>query len=187
VLRARPRCLPCPCRSRCRAHSRARRLASRGRSGGRSDFDPAPMAGAAMSDDTITALAPWQQRIYTQAAAAIDSGRLGHALLFRGPARLGKGAVARALARRLLCESRTPAGDACGRCRGCQLFAAGTHPDFHAVSFITVKDGSRLRTELIVDQMRELSGQLSLTPQYGGAQVAIIDPADALNNAAANA
>lgn len=140
-----------------------------------------------MSDDTITALAPWQQRIYTQAAAAIDSGRLGHALLFRGPARLGKGAVARALARRLLCESRTPAGDACGRCRGCQLFAAGTHPDFHAVSFITVKDGSRLRTELIVDQMRELSGQLSLTPQYGGAQVAIIDPADALNNAAANA
>src|SRR5690606_33868189 len=67
------------------------------------------------------------------------------------------------------------------------LFAAGTHPDFHAVSFITVKDGSRLRTELIVDQMRELSRQLSLTPQYGGAQVAIIDPADALNNAAANA
>ena len=55
------------------------------------------------------------------------------------------------------------------------------------MSFITVKDGSKLRTELIVDQMRELSAQLSLTPQYGGAQVAIIDPADALNSAAANA
>src|SRR3546814_4125209 len=96
-------------------------------------------------------LAPWQQRIYTQAAAAIDSGRLGHALLFRGPARLGKGTVARALARRLLCESRNTNGDACGRCRGCQLFAAGSHPDFHAVSFIAVKDGTRLRSELIVE------------------------------------
>ncbi|MDQ2703426.1 MAG: DNA polymerase III subunit delta' [Pseudomonadota bacterium] len=125
--------------------------------------------------------------MYAQAAAAIDSGRLGHALLFRGPARLGKGAVARALARRLLCESRDAGDDACGRCRGCRLFAAGSHPDFHALSFIPVKDGSRLRTELIVDQVRELSGQLSLTPQYGGAQVAIIDPADALNASAANA
>ena len=140
-----------------------------------------------MSDAAGTALAPWQQRLYTQAASAIDSGRLGHALLFRGPAQLGKGAVARALARRLLCESRDAAGNACGRCRGCQLFAAGTHPDFHDVSFIATKDGSKLRTELIVDQVRELSGQLSLTPQYGGAQVAIIDPADALNHAAANA
>jgi DNA polymerase-3 subunit delta' len=145
------------------------------------------MAGRALSAAIGGPLAPWQQRIYTQAAAAIESGRLGHALLFRGPERLGKGAVARALARRLLCESRTPGGDACGRCRGCQLFAAGSHPDYHEVSFIPVKDGSRLRTELIVDQMRELSGQLALTPQYGGAQVAIIDPADALNSAAANA
>jgi len=140
-----------------------------------------------MSEAGDAPRAPWQQRIYTQAAAAIDSGRLGHALLFRGPARLGKGAVARALARRLLCEARNAAGDACGRCRGCQLFAAGTHPDFHEVSFVATRDGSKLRAELVVDQMRELSGKLSLTPHYGGAQVAIIDPADALNSAAANA
>src|SRR5690606_12907840 len=169
------------------AHARGRRLAA-GRGGRRRRHRRvAPMAGRAMSGAIDATLAPWQQRIYTQAAAAIDSGRLGHALLFRGPERLGKGAVARALARRLLCESRTPGGEPCGSCRGCRLFTAGSHPDYHEVTFASVKDGSRLRTELIVDQMRELSGQLALTPQYGGAQVAIIDPADALNSAAANA
>ncbi|MDQ3206076.1 MAG: DNA polymerase III subunit delta', partial [Pseudomonadota bacterium] len=28
------------------------------------------------------ALSPWQLRIYLQAAAALDAGRLGHGLLF---------------------------------------------------------------------------------------------------------
>lgn len=133
------------------------------------------------------AFAPWQQRAYVHAASAIDGGRMGHALLFCGPARLGKGAVARRLARRLLCEARRPDGEPCGECRGCRLFAAGTHPDFHDVSFALNREGTRLRTEVVIEQVRELSGRLSLTPQYGGAQVAIVDPADALNNAACNA
>lgn len=139
-----------------------------------------------MSAIPATDFAPWQQRAYTQAAAAIDSGRMGHALLFCGPARLGKGAVARQLARRLLCEARID-GEPCGQCRGCRLFAAGTHPDFHGISFALNREGTRLRTEIVIDQVRELSGKLSLTPQYGGAQVAIVDPADAVNHAACNA
>ena len=39
----------------------------------------------------------------------------------------------------------------------------------------------------MIEQVRELSQQLALTPQYGEAQVAIIDPAEALNTAACNA
>ena len=42
-----------------------------------------------MSADLAT-FAPWQQRIYAQAAAALDAGQLGHAQLFCGPAGLGK-------------------------------------------------------------------------------------------------
>ncbi len=127
----------------------------------------------------MNALTPWQQRIYTQAAEALDSGRMGHAMLICGPAQLGKHAVAERLARHLLGADREG--------RPTQLFDAGTHPDFHAISFIHNKEGTRLRTEIVIEQIRELSRQLSLTPHYGDTQVAIIDPADAINRAACNA
>lgn len=123
--------------------------------------------------------APWQTRIFEQVRGALDGGRLGHALLFCGPARLGKRGVADALAAHVLGADR----DA----RVAQLLAAGTHPDFHGVSFMPTKDGTKLRTEIVIEQIRELSSKLSLTPQYGSAQVAIVDPADAVNTAACNA
>ena len=131
-------------------------------------------------------MTPWQARMYAQVSATLEAGRLGHAQLFCGPAHLGKRDVAVRLARRVLCES--PAGsEACGACRSCRLFDAGTHPDYRFVGFIPNRDGTKLRTEIVIDQMRELSTQLSLTPQYGRAQVAIVDPADAINTSAANA
>lgn len=125
---------------------------------------------------------PWQQRAYDQAVAALDTGRLGHGLLICGPSGLGKRAVADRLAEHVLAG-----GESAARIRNSQLIAAGTHPDLRVVSFIPTKDGSKLRTEIVIEQMRELSQKLSLTPQYGAAQVAIVDPADAINRAACNA
>ena len=133
------------------------------------------------------AFAPWQRRVYDQATAALDSGRLGHGLLFCGPAQLGKRAVAERLAQRLLCQQRGADGEPCGSCRSCHLLAAGTHPDFQVISFVLNKEGTRLRTEIVIEQIRRLSEQMALTPQYGGAQIAIIAPADAINHAACNA
>lgn len=123
-------------------------------------------------------LSPWQQRAFDRAAEALDGGRMGHALLVCGPAMLGKRAVVERLAARVLgagCEARTAA-----------LVAAGTHPDLHVVGLEPNREG-RLRSEIVIEQIRDLSEKLSLTPQFGGAVVAIIDPADALNAAAANA
>lgn len=130
--------------------------------------------------------APWQQRAYAQACEAMDAGRLAHGLLFCGPARIGKRAVAERLAQRALCTGRG-GGEPCGECRGCRLFAAGTHPDYRVVSFVHNKEGTRLRTEIVIEQVREVSDKLALTPQYGGAQVVLVDPADAVNHAACNA
>lgn len=125
---------------------------------------------------------PWQQRAYDQTVAALDAGRLGHGLLICGPSGLGKREVALALAEHVLTQGDAHAGQ-----RARQLIAAGTHPDLQLVSFIPNRTGDKLRTEIVIEQVREISQKLALTPQYGIAQVVIVDPADAINRAACNA
>ncbi|HET7408561.1 MAG TPA: DNA polymerase III subunit delta' [Paracoccaceae bacterium] len=156
------------------------------------------------------AFAPWQQRIYTQAGAALDAGRLGHGLLFCGPAQLGKRAVAERLAKRLLCQQRGGDGEPCGQCRSCRLFATRSqtdpvelrpdgrlahpdghpaHPDVELVGY-AINDKARPpkpRSEIVIEQIRGLSERMALTPQFSDIRIAIIEPADAINNAAANA
>src|SRR5690606_11884944 len=174
VLRARPRGLPRAGRCRTAAFPRDRCLAAGGGRRQRGGAPAARMDGPRMSAQ----LAPWQQRAFDHAARTLSEGRLGHALLICGPARLGKRAVAARLAAHLL-GAHEP--------RAAHLIEAGTHPDFHVVTLLPNREGTKLRTEIVIEQIRELSEKLSLTPQYGSAQVAIVDPADALNASAANA
>lgn len=129
--------------------------------------------------DGAGALAPWQRRAYEHAAAALDGGRMGHALLLCGPALLGKRAVADRLAAHVLGAGRDP--------RAAALIAARTHPDLLEVGLEPNRDGTRLRNEIVIEQIRSLTEKLALTAQYGGARIAIVDPADAINHAAANA
>jgi DNA polymerase-3 subunit delta' len=131
----------------------------------------------------MSTFSPWQQRAYDQTVAALDAGRLGHGLLICGPAGLGKREVALKLAEHVLTSGPDPKASQ----RTLQLIAAGTHPDLQLVSFIPNRTGDKLRTEIIIEQVREISQKLSLTPQYGIAQVVIVDPADAINRAACNA
>lgn len=158
----------------------------------------------------LPAFAPWQQRVYTQTAAALDSGRLGHGLLLCGPPQLGKRLLAERLAQRMLCIARGADGEPCGQCRSCQLFGHRIqrdppeqrpdgslahpfgHPGHPDLTFVGYEWNDkarppRLRTELVIEQIRQLSEKLALTPQYGGAQITVLDPADAINHAACNA
>jgi DNA polymerase III subunit delta' len=131
-------------------------------------------------------LQPWQHRVWRNLRGALGEGRLGHALLIAGPALLGKRALADTLSARLLCTAPADVEFACGHCRACTLRAVGNHPDLRGVGLLERDDG-RLKTEIGVDQIRELSGWFALTPQLGRAQVAVLDPADQLNAAAGNA
>lgn len=153
------------------------------------------------------AFAPWLQRAWQQAVEALAGGRLAHGLLICGPALLGKRALAERLAQRVLCLQ--PQDDAaCGQCRSCRLFEARTpadpaeqrpdgtpahpfglptHPDLYLVGHAVNERTGKPRSEIVIDQIRDLSSRLALTPQFGRAQVAIVDPAEAINHAAANA
>lgn len=156
----------------------------------------------------LPALSPWQQRAYDHAAAAIDGGHFGHATLITGPALIGKRLVAEHLARRVLCQSPRAGGEACGTCKGCALFASraqydpvetrpdgspshpwghSAHPDLLMVGYEVNAKTGKPRGELVIEQIRTLSEKLSLTAQRDGAQVAIVDPADAINWNAFNA
>ncbi len=130
--------------------------------------------------------AQWLQSAWSVWQRRHTDGRIPHAILIAGPQGLGKRELAADLAGSLLCT--TPQDDArpCGHCRACLLLAAGTHPDFYPVSF-ELNDEGKLRTEIIVDQMRRLSESLSKTSQFGGWRVAVIDPADGMNASSFNA
>lgn len=108
-----------------------------------------------------------------------------HALLFTGEPGLGKRALAARLVARLLCRQPID-GDACGTCRDCLLLAAGTHPDRIGITLGVNREG-KPRSEIVIEQIRELGARLAMTSQLGGWQVATIDPADGMNVAAANA
>nr|WP_193570433.1 DNA polymerase III subunit delta' [Luteibacter yeojuensis] len=128
---------------------------------------------------------PWHDEAWSRLQARRERGALPHALLLAGPAGLGKRDFLAAFVKGLLCQHPVQ-GMACGTCRACQLVAAGTHPDLVALSFGLRKDGAT-RSEIVVDQIRDLSQRLSMASQFGGWQVVTIDPADAMNAAAANA
>lgn len=121
---------------------------------------------------------PWQQTQWQNLLARHKQQRMPHALLLTGPEGIGKTTFALTLAQFLLCEQ--PGQKACQQCRACHLVAAGNHPDLIHIHPTTGK-------VLKIEQIRELVVTLNQTAQQGGYQVAIIEPADALNTAAANA
>lgn len=129
---------------------------------------------------------PWLADAWRVLAGALADERLHHGLLLAAPAGYGKRALADAFACAALCTQRRPDGRACGSCRSCQLVAAGSHPDLVRITF-ELRDDGKPRTEIAVDQMRRLSQRLALSSQFGGLQIAMIDPADRMNASAANA
>jgi len=123
--------------------------------------------------------AEWLAPLRRALAAQQDQGRLPHGLLFAGSPGAGQAELGTWLAARVLC--RTPSDGACGRCADCRLFTAGSHPDFHWVGVLPDKK------DISIDQVRQLSQVLSLRSYRGGAKVAVIAPAEAMNVKAFNA
>lgn len=122
---------------------------------------------------------PWQQGLWRQLISLQNEGRLPHALLLSGPHGLGKQVLAEAMVARTLCQA--PAETACGRCHSCAMLAAGYHPDLLRVS---PAEKSR---QIRIDPIREVNAFIAQTAQQGGYRVIVLQPAEAMNVAAANA
>lgn len=116
---------------------------------------------------------------------AVRDRRLHHAYLFAGPDGVGKALTGQALAMTLLCETPRDAS-ACGVCRSCQRVLAGEHPDFHRVQRGIKSDG-RPETQIKIAQIRALQKELSKKSFEAGRRVVIIEEAETMNPATANA
>lgn len=135
-----------------------------------------------IADQPAFELLPWQQPRWRKLLRAHRDGRLHHALLIGGIRGMGKMRLAWNLAHFLFCTNPQARGAPCGNCRGCQLFRAGTHPDFRLVG----PDPESKSREIKIEAIRALVEQVSLSASAGGYRVAIIAPAERMNRHAAN-
>lgn len=112
-------------------------------------------------------------------ACAADEDRMHHAYLFEGPEGVGKATFALWLAKYVNCEGQQRP---CAACRSCRLMASGAHPDLILVG----ADPERATRIISVDQTHALIRSLQLQRHSGKRRFVILDPADILNEDAAN-
>lgn len=122
-----------------------------------------------------------------------------HALLFSGPDKIGKKALALELIKLVSCrnpsfsgnkarpryqekgeEGRRGPSEPCGQCSSCLAFKNQTHPDF----FLLELNSEHLKIQ--IEQARDLIWQLSLKPSLSRVKTAIIDEAHLLSVQAQN-
>lgn len=138
----------------------------------------------------------WQKELWSRLIEQAD--RLPHALLLGGPQGGGKMDFSRALAARLLCEKASGIDEACGKCPSCIWFSAGNHPDFRLIEPGSDEsegmDGDseplspKKKSEQIrINQIRALDDFLGIGTHRQGARIILIQPAEAMNQATANA
>lgn len=100
----------------------------------------------------------------------LANGAFPHALVFHGPRRLGKTALAMAAASALLGTD-----------------APSRHPDFRLIERPRDEKTDKLKKLIPIDAIRGLQEHLRMSAFLGGAKVAVIDEAEALSEEAANA
>ncbi len=123
---------------------------------------------------------------------AIRTGRMHHAWLITGPEGVGKATLAYRFARRLL--AGRPGGERTGDTLALdpldpvfRRVAAGSHADLLTIERVFNEKTKRMKTQIAVEDVRKINGFMSLTPAEGGWRVVVVDGAEELNQASANA
>jgi len=116
---------------------------------------------------------------------SLEKQALAHAYLLVGPPHTGKMTLAINLAQALNCEMSEPP---CGKCTSCQKIASGKHADIQIIGLTSNGNSAdtKNRTEIGIDQIRQIQHSAGLPPFEGRYKVFIIDGAEFLSNEAAN-
>jgi len=132
-------------------------------------------------------LCPWLRPALEQLETARAAKRLGHGWLLAGPPGIGKINLALVFAHRLLARGEPtplpadlPAADAVAAMADRHI-PIDHHPDLH---WLFPEEEKRT---ISVEQIRDVADSLNLKSHRGGAKVVLIEPADGMTNAAANA
>ena len=153
---------------------------------------------------SAVSLYPWQQDAWAQLQHM--RARLPHAILFHGPAGIGKADFIEAFAQALLCENVKADGHACGECASCNWFVQGNHPDYRRVRPEAMEDEAPAgegedggetekkaksskapSKEIKIEQVRALADFMNISTHRQGLRVVVLYPAEALNLPASNA
>jgi DNA polymerase III subunit delta' len=115
--------------------------------------------------------------------ADLQAGRLPQGLILSGPRGIGKATLAYHFARELLCLGQHGAQ----REATIRRIIAGSHVDLQVLEPLFDPKKDEHAREISAEQARSIPESLSLTAGEGQWRLVIIDSADALGNAAANA
>jgi DNA polymerase III delta' subunit len=140
------------------------------------------------------------------------SDKMPHAYIFSGAEGVGKFKTAREWAKLLLCKNPVTENgfadpssaaaasplplrrvDSCGACQSCQMFEAGSHPDFNLIykellEFTKDNKDKKTPVDLAIDVIREfLIDKVSTRPTLSQRRVFIVSEAERLNASSQNA
>ena len=126
-----------------------------------------------------------QARAVSLLQRSLEREMVAHAYLFIGPPHVGKMTLALNLAQGLNCEA---ADSPCGVCVSCERIASAKHADVQVIGLACGRNsaGAKPRTEISIDQIREMQHSSNLPPFEGKYKVFIIDEAEQLSTEAAN-
>jgi DNA polymerase-3 subunit delta' len=121
---------------------------------------------------------PWLLPAWSDFQTRLNSNKLAHAVMIHGPQGSGKAELAKLMLARLVCTE--PGEFGCGQCRSCVLFSTGAHPDWFRLE---PEEGKQ---QIVIEQVRSTIAALTLTSSFSPYKLAMIYPAESMNNSSAN-
>lgn len=127
----------------------------------------------------MSELYPWLAPLWQEWQSNLQADRFSNAALLIAEEGMGAQQLVDHFSRAVMCQNY-PA-EACGFCHGCQLMQSSSHPDFHLIK--PEKQGKTIT----VEQIRQCNRLAQESSQLSGTRLFIIEPAEAMNESAANA